>query len=605
MNTPHIAPPPAPPRGSPRRDRTTSARGAGLRAGVALLRALAAAGAFAAAAAPPARALAEEPRAAGVDLVVDGAPWTLDPDAVRAAVERELGAGVTLARAAAAGRPTLVLRGEPDGRVTLSYSAADGRRIERTIDIPGDPDRAAEAIALLAGNLVRDEAAELAATFGKRAPEAPPAAQPEPAAPPAPPAAVGQAAPAGAARQAQAARSSQPARPAPPEPPRCSAPGAKHVFLGADIAPFVGTSTYDGTNVVRRYSLNLVGGYTAGISGIEVGAGVNIASSFVCGVQLAAGANLALGPARGTQLAAGLNLARSLSGVQFGSINVAAGPVSGAQGGLFNVAVGAVDGAQLGAINFAAGASADLQLGVANAAVSDATDVQLGAINVAVGAATDVQLGLANVAVSKSTDTQLSLINVAAGESTDVQLGLVNVATGKVEGTQIGLVNYADDAQFSFGLLNFIRNGRNHVDVWGTESGIVMAGLKHGSVHIHNIYGVGVRLARDPLLAFSLGLGGRMRLRERAFIDVDLLGYSLLEPSTGNLSAVMGQARALLGYRLSPKLAVFGGPSYNVANGATAEESQLSPYGSKALGEGDTVNPWRGWPGIVLGVEAF
>ncbi|WP_437949093.1 hypothetical protein WME98_52360 [Sorangium sp. So ce296] len=602
MNTPHIAPPPAPPRGSPRRDRTMSARGAGLRAGVALLRALAAAGAFAAAAAPPARALAEEPRAAGVDLVVDGAPWTLDPDAVRAAVERELGAGVTLARAAAAGRPTLVLRGEPDGRVTLSYSAADGRRIERTIDLPGDPDRAAEAIALLAGNLVRDEAAELAASFGKRAPEAPPA-QPEPAAPPAPPPAGGQAAPAGAARPAQAARSS---RPAPPEPPRCSLPGAKHVFLGADFAPFVGTSTFDGTNVVRRYSLNLVGGYTAGISGIEAGGGVNIASSFVCGTQLAAGANLALGPARGAQIAAGFNLARSLSGAQVGSINVAAGPVSGAQGGVLNVAAGAVDGAQLGAINFAAGAAADLQLGVVNAAVSDATGVQLGAINLAVGAATDVQLGLVNVAAGQWTDTQLSLINVAAGASTDVQLGLVNVATGKVEGTQIGLVNYADASQFSFGLLNFIRNGRTHVDVWGTESGIVMAGLKHGSVHVHNIYGVGVRVAGDrPLLAFSLGLGGRFHLRERAFIDLDVLGYSLVEPSTGNLSAWMTQARALLGYRLSPELAVFGGPSYNVANGATVEESELSPYGSKALGDVDTVNPWRGWPGLVLGVEAF
>ncbi|WP_437604759.1 hypothetical protein WMF20_26525 [Sorangium sp. So ce834] len=604
MNTPHIAPPPAPPRGSPRRDRKTPARRAGLRAGVVLLRALAAAGAFAAAAAPPARALAEEPRAAGVDLVVDGAPWTLDPDAVRAAVERELGAGVTLARAAAAGRPTLVLRGEPDGRVTLSYSAADGRRIERTIDLPEDPDRAAEAIALLAGNLVRDEAAELAASFGKRAPEAPPAAQPEPAPPSAPPAAGEQAAPAGAARGAQAARPSQPAR---PEPPRCSLPGAKNVFLGADIAPFVGTSTFDGTNVVRRYSLNLAGGYTAGIAGLEAGVGVNIASSFLCGAQLAAGANLALGPARGAQIALGLNLARSLSGAQVGSINVAAGAVDGAQGGVLNVAAGAVDGAQIGAINVAAGASADLQLGVANAAVSDATGVQLGAINLAVGAATDVQIGLANLAASRSTDTQLSLINVAAGESTDVQIGLLNVATGKVEGMQIGIVNYADDSPFSLGLLNFIRNGRLHVDVWGMESGIAMAGLKNGSDHFHNIYGIGVRLSGDhPRMVFSLGLGGRISLGERAYADLDLLGYSIHEPSTANPSASLVQARAVLGVRLFPELAVFGGPSYNVAFGDTAEDARLSPYGSTSFADSaDDVNPWRGWPGIVVGVEAF
>ncbi|XXX71917.1 hypothetical protein WMF30_30155 [Sorangium sp. So ce134] len=596
MNTHHIAPPPAPPRGSPRRDRKRSARGAGLRAGIVLLRALAAAGAFAAATAPPARALAEEPRAAGVDLVVDGAPWTLDPDAVRAAVEREIGAGVTLSRAATAGRPTLVLRGEPDGRVTLSYSAADDRRIERTIDVPGDPDRAAEAIALLAGNLVRDEAAELAAAFGKRPAEAPPAAQPEPTAPPAPPAAAAQAAP------PRAAQATQPAR---PEPPRCSLPGAKNILLGADVFPFVGTSTVDGTNVVRRYSLNLAGGTTAGVSGLELGVGVNIVSSFLCGAQFAAGANLVLGPARGAQLAAGLNVARSLSGAQVGSFNVAAGPVSGAQGGVLNVAAGAVDGAQLGAINVAAGPSADLQIGVANAAVSDATDVQIGGANLAVGAATDLQIGVANVAAGKSTGTQISLINVAAGASTDVQIGLVNVATGKVEGMQIGLVNYADDSPFSFGLLNIIRDGRLHFDVWGMESGIVMAGLKNGSDHFHNIYGIGVRLSGDrPRMVFSLGLGGRITLGERAYADLDLLGYSIHEPSTANPSASLVQARAVLGVRLFPELAVFGGPSYNVAFGDTAEDARLSPYGSISLGANDS-DAQRAWPGVVLGVQAF
>ncbi|WP_437805492.1 LA_2272 family surface repeat-containing protein [Sorangium sp. So ce1078] len=602
MNTPDIAPLPAPPRGSPRRERNNPARGAGLRAGAFLLRALAAAGAFAAVAAHPAAALAEEPSAAGVDLVVDGAPWTLDPDAVRAAIARELGAGVALARAATAGRPTLVLRGEPDGRVTLSYSAADDRRIERTIDVPQDPDRAAEAIALLAGNLVRNEAAELAAAFGKRPPEAPPPAQPEPAARPAPSPAGGNAAPPRAARPAQATRA---ARSAPPEPPPCALPGAKTVVLGADVFPFVGTSTVDGTNVVRRYSLNLVAGYTAGITGLELGAGVNIASSFMCGAQFSAGANLALGPARGAQISAGLNVARALSGAQVGSINVAAGPVSGAQGGVLNIAAGAMDGAQLGAINFAAGAAVDLQIGLANAAVSDATDVQVGLVNLGVGEATDAQIGLVNVAAGKSTGTQVSLANIGAGESTDAQIGLVNVATGKVEGMQIGLINYADESPFSFGLLNIIRNGRLHLDVWGLESGVVMAGLKNGSDHFHNIYGIGVRVTGDhPRMVFSLGLGGRISLGERAYADLDLLAYSLHDPSSANPSAALVQARALLGVRVFPELAVFGGPSYNVSFGETAEDAPLSPYGSIPLRIDDT-DAQRGWPGVVLGVQAF
>ncbi|XXT14448.1 hypothetical protein WME94_29795 [Sorangium sp. So ce429] len=574
MNTHDTAPLSAPPSGPPRSVRKPSARGAGLRARALLLRALAAASVVAAVSAPPASALAAAPSAAGIDLVVDGASWTLDPEAVRAAVGRELGDPVALSPSANAGRPTLVLRGEPDGRVTLTYSSTDGRHIGRTIDVPEDPDRAAEAIALLAGNLVRDEAAELAAALGKRPPE-------EPAASPTPPAAGAPKPPGQAARSAKAA---------PPEPPPCALPGAMTVLVGGDFVPFVGSSSFTGTNVVRHYSLNLVGGYTAGVTGVELGAGVDISSSFMCGAQLSAAANLVLGPARGAQLTGGLNLAMSLRGAQAGPINVVTGPVDGVQGGVLNVA-GPVDGVQGGAVNIAAGSVAGAQLGL---------------VNVAVGESTDVQVSLLNAAVSKSTNVQVSLANVAAGESTGTQIGLLNVATGKVGGVQIGLVNYADKSPFSLGLLNIIRDGRLDVDVWGLESGIVMAGLKHGSDHFHNIYGVGVRLVGDrPLVAYALGLGGRISVGERAFIDLDALGYSLHDPSSSfQPAAVLTQARALLGVRLAPEFAIFGGPSYNVAFGDTPEDARLSPYGSIPLRLNDT-DAQRAWPGVVLGVEVL
>ncbi|MGK3962151.1 hypothetical protein WMF38_54735 [Sorangium sp. So ce118] len=574
MNTHDTAPLSAPPSGPPRSVRKPSARGAGLRARALLLRALAAASVVAAVSVPPASALAAEPSAAGIDLVVDGASWTLDPEAVRAAVGRELGGPVALSPSANAGRPTLVLRGEPDGRVTLTYSSTDGRHIGRTIDVPEDPDRAAEAIALLAGNLVRDEAAELAAALGKRPPE-------EPAASPTPPPA-GEPKPPG-----QAARS---AKAAPPEPPPCALPGATTVVFGGDFVPFVGSSSFTGTNVVRRYSLNLVGGYTAGVTGAELSAGVSISSSFMCGAQLSAAANLALGPARGAQLTGGLNLAMSLSGAQVGPINVVTGPVDGVQGGVLNVA-GPVDGVQGGAVNIAAGSVAGAQVGL---------------VNVAVGESTDVQVSLLNTAVSKSTDVQISLANLAAGQSTGTQIGLVNVATGKVGGMQIGLVNYADESPLSLGLLNIVRDGRFDVDVWGLESGIVMAGLKHGSDHFHNIYGVGVRLVGDrPMIAYALGLGGRISVGERAFIDLDALGYSLHDPSSSfQPAAVLTQARALLGVRLAPEFAIFGGPSYNVAFGDTPEDASLSPYGSIPLRFNDT-DAQRAWPGVVLGVEVL
>ncbi|AUX44121.1 hypothetical protein SOCE26_055830 [Sorangium cellulosum] len=574
MDTHNTAPPAARRSPSPRAVRGFLARGAALRASAVALRALAAAATFAAVSAPPAGASAEEPSAAGVDLVVEDAPWTLDPEAVRAAVGRELGGPVALAPAKAAGRPTLVLRGEPDGRVTLIYSAEDGRHIGRTIDLPEDPGRAAEAIALLAGNLVRDEAAELAAALGKRPggpSEAPPAAAPPPS----------------AARARPASR--PPARAsAAEEPAPCAADGARVVLFGADAVPFLGTSTITGTNVVRRYSLNFVGGYTAGIAGAEVSVGFNIASSFLCGAQFSNAANIVTGPARGAQMTFGLNFARSLSGAQIGSLNVAAGPADGAQIGVANLA-GPVDGAQIGSLNVAVGPVVGAQIGVANVA-GPVDGAQISTLNVAAGAGTGAQIGVANV---------------AAGESIGTQIGAVNIARGKVGGAQIGVINYADESSFSLGVLNFIRKGRYHLDVWGQESGIVMAGLKHGSDHIHNVYGLGVRLAGDrPLATFAVGLGGRISVSEHVYADIDVLGYGLHDLPSLEAVAAISQARALLGVRLSEDLAIFGGPTYNLSFGKTDEDVDLSPYGSTAF-PFDGVNAMRGWPGATLGVQVF
>jgi hypothetical protein len=195
---------------------------------------------------------------------------------------------------------------------------------------------------------------------------------------------------------------------------------------------------------------------------------------------------------------------------------------------------------------------------------------------------------------------------VAASESTDVQIGLLNIATGKVGGAQIGLVNYADDSPFSLGLFNFIRKGRLHLDVWGLESGIVVAGVKHGSDHIHNIYGFGFRtIGSRPLLVSALGLGGRISISQHVYADIDVLGYSLHEPSSLEPAATMAQARALLGFRLFPELAIFGGPSVNVSFSGTPKDAQLSPYGSAPLGADDASSTERAWPGVVLGVQAF
>jgi hypothetical protein len=550
------------------------ARLARTQAGALALRVLVAMGALALGAAFPASAHAEEPAARSTALVIHSAPWDLDPEDVREAIAREIGSAVTLEGEATSRRPALVLRSEPNRRVTLTYQGEDGRRTGRTIDLPNDPDRAAETIALLAANLVRDEAAELAAALGKR--PAPPPAEPAPppeaaARPPAEPAAVKP----GPVKPVSSAKP-DPAKHAPAAPGGgnypCWRPGLEPVLGGADVLPFLGTSTITGTNVVRSYSANLFAGYTGGLTGVELSVGGNIEHTFMCGAQISNLANIVTGPVRGVQVTGVVNVGTSVLGAQAAAVNIAMGRLHGVQIGGVDVA-----GPLLG--------------------------MQFGGVNIAAGSAVGAQVGLLNV-VGDFTGVQVSTVNIARGDTTGVQFGGVNVSTGRVRGAQIGFINYADRSSFSFGLINIIPNGRLHLDVWGQESGLVMAGLEHGSDYFHNIYGVGARLIGDRVRpALTLGYGVRIPVVSRVYVDVDVLGYTLHEPPSFAISTIMAQARALVGVRLLPKLAIYAGPTYNVAY-SFGRIPDLSPYGSLVMNE-EPENPIRGWPGLSVGVRAF
>ncbi|MDI3289118.1 hypothetical protein [Polyangium sp. 15x6] len=519
-------------------------------------------------------ALAEEPASSAVVLVVEGLPWDVDPEAVRAAIGREIGKTVVLSGAAPAGKASFVLRGEGGRRVTLTYRAGgEGASVGRTIDLPDDSDRAAETLALLAGNLARDEAAELAALLGKR-PEDEPAVEPseppsdapsdapvepppvaENSEPPAqePPAKVTPPKNTPAPRKAAPAPAPVPAVGPPATPTRtpsleelapCWRHDATQFFAGANVLPRVGTSTSRGSNVVHNVSANFLAGYATGLDGLEVGVGLNIEREFACGVQLTAVANIVAGPVRGVQAASGFNFASSLRGVQMGAIDIAAGPVYGVQMGALDIA-GDVVGAQIGALN------------------------------------------------------------IAGGAVSGVQIGAVNVATGPVKGVQLGLVNYADRSSLSFGLINIIRRGRLHIDLWGQETGIVMAGIEHGGDYMHNIYGIGTRLVgSERRLALSLGLGGHVQISKRFSLDLDLLGYSLHEMPSLAPTAFLVQVRAVAALEIGARLGVFAGPSYTVVNARSVEDALLAPYDSSGL-DPTNANPILGWPGLTIGMRMF
>lgn len=131
-----------------------------------------------------------------------------------------------------------------------------------------------------------------------------------------------------------------------PESPHAAPPGAcerarasaNRAVLGADIAPFFGSSsTEEGRGSTRIVSFGLVGALGGGIQGFALSSVLDVQSEFVCGAQVTGAANIVTGPVTGAQVAGVLNVAGDVTGAQLSVVNIAK-TVRGVQIGVINVA---------------------------------------------------------------------------------------------------------------------------------------------------------------------------------------------------------------------------------------------------------------------------
>ncbi|HEU4412416.1 MAG TPA: hypothetical protein VFS43_44650 [Polyangiaceae bacterium] len=552
---------------------------------------------------------------------------------LRAALERELGRPVVRSEGAPEGEAVLVTR-RPAGRdVQIVYLAPGGQRLERGLRVQGDAERAEGEVALLAGNLARDESSALIARL--------------------PPGEAGAKAAAGGA--------GPPADESP-----CETRKHPAVALGGDVLPYLGLSSSPrGRAAARSFSVNLLGGLSRGTLAAELSGAVNIDTEFVCGAQaagavnvvggplegaqIAGAANVVTGPARGAQIAGAANYAgRGARGVQAaGGANVALGPLSGAQAagganvalgpslggqaaGGANLALGPWTGAQAaGGFNLAGyvGASPDREgARAASAGAARPWGVSglqaAGGVNVAIGPPGDRGQADAGPAAGAGAagrgaraagatgaleGAQIAgALNVAVGDVRGAQIAPINVASGRVRGVQIGVINVAEDVDFALGLINVVSKGRLHLDAWIVpEVGLGAAALKHGGRHFHYLYGVGLRAA-DQKPWYVFGLGAHLPLSEGWYVDADAITYGRLAPRDLERDEGRGinQLRVVAGYSVAPGLALYGGPSANVALRLREDGPPTrAPYareleGTRALGV-------YAWPGLVLGVQGL
>lgn len=359
----------------------------------------------------------------------------------------------------------------------------------------------------------------------------------------------------------------------------------------ASLTPGLGTHGRMSSQVVNKFSLNLLGGYTAGVNGVEIAGGFNISKQDVRYVQIAGAFNIVSGHVKGVQLAGfGNHILDSLTGVQVSgfSSNVKRN-VDGVQvSGFLSRAGSEISGAQVsGGISLS-------RKGGKGAQIS-------GGYNQVLGPFSGVQIaGGINLARSDIRATQIAGGINLAGNIKGVQLSAVNIAK-RMQGLQLGIVNVADSSSgVSLGLFNFIRKSTSNISVYASEVAALNVAWKMGTHKFYSLLTGGTGLnGRHKIYTFGAGLGKEFRPFQKIGFFVEILSQNIYQGSWEEMPSLY-RLQTAVNYKLSKRILVFAGPSFSIfdSDGAESKENYksfpINGYPSFGMGN-KNLSSWIGW----------
>jgi hypothetical protein len=372
------------------------------------------------------------------------------------------------------------------------------------------------------------------------------------------------------------------------------AAGNDTIYQNVQISflPFFGTNGTNAGKTINRVSINVLGGYSLGTNGFEVGAISNTNKGYMHGFQASGFANVVGGDVKGFQASGFANIVGdSLQGFQSaGFVNVVKGNVKGFQAsGFVNVNGGKTDGfLASGFVNVNKGNTKGFQAaGFVNVLGDTTTGATVaGYINVAkYHKAGLMAAGAINYAYYKGNGLQLSgLINYADTISRSAQIaGLINFNRRGSAKTQIaGLINYSKDvkglqlAPFNFsdtvstgvpiGFFTFVRTGVHQIEISGDELGYLNLAFRTGTRQFHNIFTAGmVPVPSDSIKwSYGYGIGTSARLSKRINLDIDLTANQMSHGKYFNNLNMLNKLYVGIEYAITRKVKVAAGPVLNV-----------------------------------------
>ncbi len=310
--------------------------------------------------------------------------------------------------------------------------------------------------------------------------------------------------------------------------------------IQVSLVPGFGTNGNMGSQIENSFSLNIIGGYTGGVNGAELGGVFNINKKNVRYAQLAGAANLVGGEMKGVQIA-----------------------------GLHNTVLQYMNGIQLsGVSNHVNQAAKGIQIaGIGNLVKDTLHGIQLAGIN--------------NHVQRNSRGIQIAGVgNITAGDADGVQIaGIFNYAK-RLKGVQIGLVNVADTVDgYSIGLVNIVKKGYHKLYISNNEVTHFNLAYKTGNANLYSILRGGLNAsAKEKLYSMGYGIGTSIRLANRIYCNPEL-STDFLYAGSWEYNNTLNRLQLLFDLRLSPRLSLTAGPSFALlySNQARAEHGYAFP----------------------------
>lgn len=354
------------------------------------------------------------------------------------------------------------------------------------------------------------------------------------------------------------------------------------------VVPGVSTHGKMSAQTINKVSFNLLGGYTTGVEGVEVGGLFNINKKNVNYAQIAGLFNIVGGQVQGVQIA-----------------------------GLYNFAIDSTIGLQ------ASGISSMTQksfIGIqASGLYSHVGEKMIGiqtAGLVSLSAKGHIGLqasGLGNIAGGKINGTQISTcFNVSVKEINGAQITpFVNFAN-KLDGVQIGLINISDTSSgVSIGFLNIMLKGYHKFALYYNEGFDFNASIKTGSNRFYNIFMASVNPStKDRAFAFGYGLGMNIPIGNTISIATEVTEQYLYLGDWEN-SNFLTTINTNLNVKIWKYLTLFAGPTFNIyySNQASQVVTDEFIYKFKAPRAGYDVakidEESYSWIGFNIGLMVF